>query len=87
MYQEVEDATWNCICGAQCDSQWQCDCYKKANDKLKKDSARLARYDDLLSAEMPPDFKDWHENSREEWPEIAALVIRNLRERLDEAEK
>ena len=55
--------------------------------QLEKDNERLARYDDLLTKEMNPDFKDWHENSREEWPEMAAWVISNLRERLEEAEK
>jgi len=27
------------------------------------------------------DFKDWWQNSKDEWPEIAAAVITNLRER------
>lgn len=45
------------------------------------DTERLKLYDDLLSAVMPPDFKDWHQNSKEEWPEIAAAVITNLRQR------
>jgi hypothetical protein len=30
---------------------------------------------------MPPDFKDWWQNSKDEWPEIAAAVITNLRQR------
>ena len=51
----------------------------------KTELARLARYDDLLSKVMPADFKDWHQNSKEEWPEIAAQVVTNLREHIDEA--
>jgi hypothetical protein len=39
-----------------------------------------ADYDTRLSAVMPADFKDWHEGSRSEWPELAAWVITNLRE-------
>ena len=39
-----------------------------------------ADYETKLSAVMPADFKDWHENNRSEWPDIAAWVITNLRE-------
>ena len=48
---------------------------------------RLHDYDTRLTAVMPADFKDWHENSRNEWPEIAAGVITSLREREAEAWK
>jgi len=30
---------------------------------------------------MPPDFKDWWQNDRSEWPLIARLTIESLRER------
>lgn len=42
---------------------------------------RCQKYDTLLSMVMPADFKDWHENSRDEWPEVASMVIQNLRKR------
>jgi cephalosporin-C deacetylase-like acetyl esterase len=45
------------------------------------DYERLKAYDDELSKVMPPDFKDWWQNSKDEWPQIAAAVITNLRER------
>ena len=45
------------------------------------DLERLKAYDEELSKVMPPDFKDWWQNSKDEWPEIAAAVITNLRER------
>jgi len=45
------------------------------------DLERLKAYDDELSKVMPPDFKDWWQNSKDEWPQIAAAVITNLRER------
>jgi hypothetical protein len=32
-----------------------------------------------LSAVMPADFKDWWQNSRREWPAVAAEVIKSLR--------
>ena len=47
------------------------------------DLERLKAYDEELSKVMPPDFKDWWQNSKNEWPEIAAAVITNLRERED----
>lgn len=49
--------------------------------------ATVAKWETTLSAVMPADFTDWHENSRTEWPELAAWVIVNLREREAEAWK
>lgn len=46
---------------------------------------RLADWESRLSEEMPSDYKDWHQNSKEEWPTVAALTIRNLRERVAES--
>lgn len=48
---------------------------------------RCADYDRRLTEVMPADFKDWHQNSRREWPEVAASTITNLRERLEQAEE
>jgi len=45
-----------------------------------------ADYETKLSAVMPADFKDWHENNRNEWPEVAAWVITNPREQRAELE-
>ena len=47
--------------------------------------AQLDDYETRLSAVMPQDFKDWHQNSKLEHPEVAAHVITNLREHLHEA--
>jgi hypothetical protein len=44
-------------------------------------------YRKRLSAEMPTDFKDWHQNCSSEWPLLAAGTIRTLRESLLEVEK
>lgn len=46
--------------------------------------SQLSKWETTLTAVMPADFKDWHQNSKAEWPEIAALVITNLREHIDE---
>lgn len=39
------------------------------------------QWEQALSAVMPPDFKDWWQNSPAEWPSIAAGVIATLRDR------
>lgn len=49
-------------------------------------SQRLAEYDRLLGECMPPDFKDWWQNSHNEWPAVAAAVIRGLRHEVDTLE-
>jgi hypothetical protein len=46
-------------------------------------ATEVLAYRTALSAVMPTDFKDWHENSTQEWPEVAAAVIISLRERED----
>lgn len=56
-------------------------------DSIQKELDRLRRYDEELSKVMPPDFKDWFENSKEEYPEVAAWVIKNLREQLNSVYK
>lgn len=35
----------------------------------------LLTWETELSKVMPPDFKDWWQNSKKEWPEVARLVI------------
>lgn len=40
---------------------------------------RLMHYEQALSAVMPSDFKDWWQNSKDEWPDVAAGVITSLR--------
>ena len=34
-----------------------------------------------LSKVFAPDYKDWWQNSKEEWPMIARMTIESLRER------
>ena len=42
------------------------------------DLERLQAYDEELSKVMPKDYKDWWENSKNEWPLIARLMIEDL---------
>ena len=57
------------------------------NIRLKNRIKLLEEYETRLSAVMPIDFKDWHQNSKAEWPEVAALVISSQRERLNERDE
>ena len=52
--------------------------YPNLRSRMVTAEARVRDYDDRLTAVMPPDYKDWHENSRQEWPLVAALTIENL---------
>ena len=69
------------------DLDWYCEqydlCKQRIEDlqQIKSELARLQRYDEELSSVMPKDFKDWWQNSKEEWPEIAKGSIENLCER------
>lgn len=49
--------------------------------------AQVTDYETKLTAVMPLDFKDWHQNNKAEWPEVAAWVIANLRQQRDELAK
>ena len=60
---------------------------RRMREELDEAEARLADYDTHLSAVMPPDFKDWFQNAKQEWPDVAARVVTNLRERLDAADR
>jgi hypothetical protein len=49
--------------------------------QIKSELARLQRYDEEISSVMPKDYKDWWQNSKEEWPIVAKSSIESLRER------
>jgi hypothetical protein len=50
---------------------------------FEKELARLKRYDDEISREMPLDFKDWWENSPEEYPLVTRLVLEGRRQEIE----
>ena len=41
----------------------------------------LVAWETELSKVMPADYKDWWQNSKEEWPMVARMSIESLRER------
>jgi G3E family GTPase len=53
--------------------------------KIQSELERLQRYDNQLSSVMPEDYKDWWQNSKEEWPIVAKGSIESLREREEQA--
>jgi len=63
------------------------DTVKEHRDNLftiKSELERLQRYDDEISKEMPKDYKDWWQNSKEEWPLVARLTLEGRRESIDQ---
>ena len=54
-------------------------------EQRDKAQAEISKWHAELSAVMPADFKDWHENAQAEWPAVAAQVIRNLQAREESA--
>jgi hypothetical protein len=47
------------------------------------DLERLKLYDEEISKEMPLDFRDFWENSKDEWPLVTRLVLEGRRENLE----
>ena len=60
---------------------------KKLERRALAAEARLAKWEFELSKVMPADFKDWWQNSREEWPEVARMVIEGLRKQVEMTDK
>ena len=56
-----------------------------SHEELERENARLreqlTRWETEISNVMPPDCKDWWQNSKTEWPMIARMTIENLQER------
>ena len=85
----IQDIMWS-------DDQWkrtgQSDgCRKREVQLLTKqlDEARerIKQWHDALTPLMPSDFKCWHENTPNEWPEVTARVIASQRERITKLEQ
>lgn len=55
--------------------------FEKGKQSVSSELERLKRYDEELSKVMPEDYKDWHQNTKEDWPIIARYSIESLRER------
>ena len=55
----------------------------RVGNKMKLLLAEIKLWRSELSKVMPPDFKDWWQNSPREWPIVARWCIENLRNRLN----
>jgi len=53
--------------------------YRRRADEADDARADLAKWESELSKVMPPDFKDWWQNSKAEWPLVARLAIESAR--------
>lgn len=56
------------------------DCDAPRVDRIAELESELATWESELSKVMPPDFKDWWQNSKSEWPLVARLVIESKTE-------
>lgn len=56
------------------------DCDAPRVDRIAELESDLATWESELSKVMPPDFKDWWQNSKSEWPLVARLVIESKTE-------
>ena len=59
----------------------------EAGERLAEQHLRIKQWHDALTPLMPSDFKCWHENNPNEWPEVAARVIASQRERITQLEQ
>ena len=57
---------------------------KRLRAELAKAKRKLELWETEVSKEMPSDFKDWWQNSKNEWPLVARLVLENRRTELEE---
>jgi hypothetical protein len=85
----IQDIMWS-------DDQWkrtgQSDGCRKREVQLltkQRDEARerIKQWHNALTPLMPSDFKCWHQNTPNEWPEVAAWVITSQRERIKRLEE
>jgi len=59
----------------------------EAGERLAEQHMRIKQWHDALTPLMPSDFKCWHENNPNEWPEVTARVIASQRERIAQLER
>jgi hypothetical protein len=52
---------------------------RRKQDEINILTQALRKWEDELSAEMSPDFSDWWQNDRAEWPMLTTALIRSLK--------
>ena len=75
----LPEARWLWLSGSRpyCDSYSADQMRAYATERV---AAERERWRAAIAPEIPADMKDWHENSPDEWPEVAAAVLRSRRE-------
>jgi hypothetical protein len=79
--EEIQNKIWELVVsklGDNTDSDMLTD---QIMDVIAPSINRLKAYDEEISKEMPLDFKDWWEGSKDEWPEVARMCLEGRRER------
>lgn len=52
---------------------------RRKQDEINILTQTLRKWEDELSTEMSPDFSDWWQNDRAEWPMLTTALIRSLK--------
>jgi hypothetical protein len=52
---------------------------RRKQDEINILNQKLIAWEDELSTEMPPEFKDWWQNDRAERPLLATALIQSLK--------
>jgi len=52
---------------------------RRKQDEINILTQALRKWEDELSMEMSPEFKDWWQNDRAEWPMLTTALIRSLK--------
>ena len=75
----LPEARWLWLSGSRpyCDSYSADQMRAYATERV---AAERERWRAAIAPEIPADMKDWHQNSPDEWPEVAAAVLRSRRE-------
>jgi hypothetical protein len=62
------------------------DFVRQLERELNAANERIKQWHNALTPLMPSDFKCWHQNTPNEWPDVAAWVITSQRERITQLE-
>lgn len=79
-------------CGAPDDATWpgayvSADFARTLERRAIAAETKLAKWESELSKVMPADFKDWWQNSPDEWPEVARMVTEGLQKQVEMTDK
>ena len=83
--QELDKVHWGVIIGYRIADAEPQNYTAKLRERIAELEQELATWETEIGAVMPSDFKDWHQNSKNEWPVVARSVIESLSKRESQA--